>query len=50
MVVTQSYNSPDNTGSYFLKANKTHGGCPHELVNDLGMENNIITWCHSGLL
>ena len=42
LVVTRSNNSPNNIGSYYLKAIKTHGGCPRELVTDLGTENNIM--------
>ena len=42
LVVTRSNNSPDNIGSYFLDAVKTCGGCPRELVTDLGTENKIM--------
>ena len=42
LVATRSNNSPDNSGSYFLDAVKTCGGCPCELVTDLGTENKIM--------
>jgi len=42
LVVTRSNNSPDNIGSYFLDTVKTCGGCPRELVTDLGTENKIM--------
>ena len=42
LVVTRSNNSPDNIGSYFLDEVKTCGGCPCELVTDLGTENKIM--------
>ena len=42
LVVTRSNNSPDNIGYYFLDAVKTFGGCPSELVTDLGTENKIM--------
>ena len=42
LVVTRSNNSPDNIGYYFLDVVKTFGGCPSELVTDLGTENKIM--------
>ena len=43
LVVTRSANnSPDNIGSYFLDEVKTCGGCPCELVTNLGTENKIM--------
>ena len=42
MAVTRSYNSPDNIGSYFLMAIRTHDDCPYEFVTDLGTENKIM--------
>ena len=46
LVVTRSNNSPDNIGSYFLDAVKTCGGCPCELVTDLGTENKTMACKH----
>lgn len=42
LVVTWSNNSPDNIGRYFLNAVKASGGCPRELIMDLGTENEIM--------
>lgn len=42
LIVTPSNNSPDSIGSYFLDTVKVCGGCPLELVTDLGTENKII--------
>ena len=42
LVVTRSNNSPDNIGHYFLNAVKASGGCPRELIMDLGTENKIM--------
>lgn len=41
-MVTRSNNSPDNIGRYFLDAVKASGGCPCELIMDLGTENKIM--------
>ena len=34
----------DNIGSCVLDTIKTCGGCPHELVTDLGTENKIMAF------
>lgn len=39
LFVTRSNNSPDNIASYYLEAVDKFGGCPKEVVTDLGTEN-----------
>jgi hypothetical protein len=39
LFVTRSNNSPDNIASYYLETVDKFGGCPVELVTDLGTEN-----------
>ena len=39
--VTSSNKSPDNIAAMYLKSVKELGGCPAELVTDLGTENGI---------
>ena len=40
--VTRSNNSPDNIATYYLNTVKKLGGCPVELVTDLGTENGLV--------
>ena len=40
--LTRSNNSPDNITIMFLETVNDVGGCPVELVTDLGTENAII--------
>ena len=39
--VTLTNNSPDMIGSFYLKAIRKLGGCPVELITDLGTENGL---------
>lgn len=39
LFLTRSNNSPDNIASYYLETVDKFGGCPVELVTDLGTEN-----------
>lgn len=39
--VTRSNNSPDNIASFYLNIVRELGGCPVELVSDLGTENGL---------
>ena len=39
--VTRSNNSPNNIASFYISTVQTYGGCPVELVNDLGTENGL---------
>ena len=39
--VTRTNNSPDMVGSFYLQAIRKLGGCPVELITDLGTENGL---------
>ena len=39
--VVRSNNSPDNIASFFVSSVETYGGCPVELITDLGTENGL---------
>ena len=41
LLVVRSNNSPDVIASFFLFTVATYGGCPVELVTDLGTENGL---------
>ena len=45
--VTRSNNSPDNIATFYLNTVKELGGCPVELVTDLGTENAIVAGAQS---
>ena len=45
--VTRSNNSPDNIACFYLNAVNTAGGCPVELITDLGTENSIVAGIQS---
>ena len=40
--VTRSNNSPDNIAKFYLNVVKELGGCPVEMITDLGTENGIV--------
>ena len=42
LYVTRSNNQPDNIAAYYLDAVKEYGGCPVDLVTDLGTENGTM--------
>ena len=42
LYVTRSNNQPNNVAAYFLDAVQEYGGCPVDLVTDLGTENGIM--------
>lgn len=41
--VCRSNNSPDNIASFYISAVKEFGGCPAELISDLGTENSLVS-------
>lgn len=45
--VTRSNNSPDNIACFYLTAVNAAGGCPVELITDLGTENSIVAGIQS---
>ena len=47
LFVTRSNNQPHNIGTYYLESVKTYGGCPVDLVTDLGTENGIMAGIHA---
>eukprot|EP00794_Sanderia_malayensis_P007626 gene7626-8468_t len=47
LFVTRSNNQPHNIGTYYLESVKTYGGCPVDLVTDLGTENGIMAGMHA---
>jgi len=42
LYVTRSNNRPDNIATFYLDAVEEFGGCPIDLITDLGTENGII--------
>lgn len=42
LYVTRSNNQPSNIATYFLDAVDELGGCPTDLVTDLGTENGLM--------
>ena len=42
LAVTRSSNRPDNIATFYRNAVEEFGGCPIDLITDLGTENGII--------
>ncbi|XP_078372629.1 uncharacterized protein LOC144656265 [Oculina patagonica] len=49
LYVTRSNNQPNNVAAYYLDAVEEYGGCPVDLVTDLGTENGIMAAIQSFL-
>ena len=43
LYITRSNNQPNNIATYFLDAVDEQGGCPTELITDLGTESGLMT-------
>ena len=47
LYVIRSNNQPNNVAAYYLAAVEEYGGCPVDLVTDLGTENGIMAGIQS---
>ena len=47
LYVTRSNNQPNNVAAYYLATIEEYGGCPVDLVTDLGTGNGIMAAIHA---
>ena len=47
LFVTRSNNQPNNIANYYIESVEAFGGCPIDLITDLGTENGIMAGIHA---